>query len=130
MLKVEPPARRQHKQRGFTLLEMLVALTIFGLVTAMLAQNAWSGVWAARQAWDEASALRLAQSLAAAGRALPVAETGGLAKPDQAISSLPFHVKSNRLLDQAGVTYRVEVLSATGQRLAVSTMRAPAEGQP
>nr|WP_211115413.1 type II secretion system GspH family protein [Nitrospirillum amazonense] len=112
------------------MLEMLVALTIFGLVTAMLAQNAWSGVWAARQAWDEASALRLAQSLAAAGGALPVAETGGLAKPDQATSSLPFHLKSNRLVGQTGVTYRVEVLTPTGQRLAVSTMRASAEGQP
>jgi prepilin-type N-terminal cleavage/methylation domain-containing protein len=112
--------------RGFTLLEMLVALTIFGLVTAMLAHNTWSGVWAARQAWTEASALRLAQSVAAAGNALPV----GTAVPsDKVISSLPFQLKSSRR-DGGGVTYQVQVSNAAGQVLATSTVRVSAEGVP
>ncbi|TWB48952.1 type II secretion system protein [Nitrospirillum viridazoti] len=112
--------------RGFTLLEMLVALTIFGLVTAMLAHNTWSGVWAARQAWTEASALRLAQSMAAAGNALPAGTT---ATSDPVIRSLPFRLKSSRS-EGSGVTYRVEVSDAKDQVLATSTVRVPAEGMP
>ncbi|TWB39014.1 prepilin-type N-terminal cleavage/methylation domain-containing protein [Nitrospirillum pindoramense] len=118
------------RMRGFTLLEMLVALTIFSLVTAMLAHNAWSGVWAARQAWSETVALRLAQSVATAGGALPVGADGTMAKADPAITGLPFLLKDNRALGEGGATYRVEVATPSGQTLAVSTKRVPGERTP
>lgn len=116
--------------RGFTLLEMLVALTIFGLVTAMLAQNTWGGVWAARQAWTEVAALRLAQSLAVAGDTLAVTGAGGLAKPDRAIDTLSFRLKSEHEARPGSVIYRAEVSSQSGQVLAASTARNPVEGRP
>ena len=62
---------------GFTLLEMLIALTILALGSAFLLQNVWAGTWGARQAWDEVSALRLAESVASeAGVAFPVPPEG------------------------------------------------------
>ncbi|WP_044562949.1 type II secretion system protein [Azospirillum sp. B4] len=77
---------------GFTLLEMLIALAIFGLGTALLMQSAWSGAWAARQAWGETAALRLAQSVAAeVGVALPLGDQP--AEVPVGGAELPFRVK-------------------------------------
>ncbi|WP_044559732.1 type II secretion system protein [Azospirillum sp. B4] len=106
--------------RGFTLLEMLIALTIFSLVTALLMQNAWSGAWAARQAWTEAAALRLAQSLAVAGPAVPVVGD----RPDPIVGSLPFRIKGEPVQDD-DATYRVTVSELSGGPLAVATARPP-----
>ncbi|MDE1145889.1 MAG: type II secretion system protein [Azospirillaceae bacterium] len=85
-----PSLPRPSGVAGFTLLEMLIALAIFGLGTALLMQSAWSGAWAARQAWTETAALRLAQSAAAeAGVARPI--TQGVL--DFTEEGLPYRVK-------------------------------------
>ncbi|MEE3624501.1 prepilin-type N-terminal cleavage/methylation domain-containing protein [Nitrospirillum sp. BR 11752] len=115
--------------RGFTLLEMLVALTVFGLVTAMLAHNTWSGVWAARQAWTEASALSLAQSMAVVGSAMPYTQADLMATSDPVISGLPFRLKGRRTYGTSP-TYAAEVSSPTGQTLATSVARVPPERAP
>ncbi|MEC4591050.1 MULTISPECIES: type II secretion system protein [Nitrospirillum] len=79
---------------GFTLLEMLIALAIFGLGTALLMQSAWSGAWAARQAWGETVALRLAQSVAAeAGVAIPLANRPTDVPLEGTEGGLPYRVK-------------------------------------
>ncbi|MBB6252013.1 type II secretion system protein [Nitrospirillum iridis] len=93
---------------GFTLLEMLIALAIFGLGTALLMQSAWSGAWAARQAWGETVALRLAQSVAAeAGVAVPLADRA----VDMPVQGLPYRVKIVPLAvsPTGDRDYRVEV---------------------
>ncbi|MEA1674772.1 type II secretion system protein [Nitrospirillum sp. BR 11163] len=97
---------------GFTLLEMLIALAIFGLGTALLTQSAWSGAWAARQAWGETAALRLAQSVAAeAGVAIPLAD-----RPTEvAEPNLPYRVKivPGAVSPTGDRDYRVEVRGMT-----------------
>jgi prepilin-type N-terminal cleavage/methylation domain-containing protein len=102
---MEMPMRRA---AGFTLLEMLIALAIFGLGTALLMQSAWSGAWAARQAWGETAALRLAQSVAAeAGVAVPLADR----PTDVAEPALPYRVKivPGAVSPTGDRDYRVEV---------------------
>ncbi|MEA1652759.1 type II secretion system protein [Nitrospirillum sp. BR 11164] len=87
-------AALERRAAGFTLLEMLIALAIFGLGTALLMQSAWSGAWAARQAWGETVALRLAQSVAAeAGVAIPLADRPTDAPPEGTEGGLPYRVK-------------------------------------
>lgn len=53
-----------NRRRGFTLLESLLALAVFGLGAALLADGALSGAQAARQGWAQAAAWRLALSTA------------------------------------------------------------------
>lgn len=113
--------------RGFTLLEMLIALTIFGMGTALLLQSTWSGTWAAQQSWAEMSALRLAQSMAIAGEALSLPKATP-SRPDLAIDSLPYRVlRDRRVGTEGGVTYRVEVRTQNDQPLAVVTTRSITE---
>ncbi|MBB6253384.1 type II secretion system protein [Nitrospirillum iridis] len=116
--------------RGFTLLEMLIALTIFGLGTALLLQSTWSGVWAAQQGWAETSALRLAQSVAAAGGALPSQGGTSALASDPAIDSLPYRIRRDRLVEAGGVAYRVEVRTKADQTLATVITRSVSESQP
>ncbi|MDZ5649531.1 type II secretion system protein [Nitrospirillum sp. BR 11828] len=97
---------------GFTLLEMLIALAIFGLGTALLMQSAWSGAWSARQAWGETAALRLAQSVAAeVGVALPLDDRPRDVGLDGPGAGLPYRVKivPGRLSATGDRDYRVEV---------------------
>ncbi|MEE3623596.1 type II secretion system protein [Nitrospirillum sp. BR 11752] len=97
---------------GFTLLEMLIALAIFGLGTVLLMQSAWSGAWSARQAWGETAALRLAQSVAAeVGVALPLEDRPRDVGLDGAGAGLPYRVKivPGRLSPTGDRDYRVEI---------------------
>lgn len=116
--------------RGFTLLEMLIALTIFGLGTALLLQSTWSGVWTAQQSWAEMSALRLAQSVAIAGAALSTHTAASAPRPDLVIDSLPYRIRQDHRDGVGGITYRVEVRTQTDQTLAAVTTRSVTEGPP
>lgn len=109
------------RQAGFTLIESLIALTILGLGAALAMQNSWSGVWAAKQGWREAQALRLAQSVAAeAGIAFPVPADG----VESEEPGLPFHIKVRlEPLGDGTPAYRVEVFAERNGQLLASLLR-------
>jgi|SRR5579859_5658670 len=99
---------------GFTLIECLIALIVLGLGAALAMQDSWSGVWAAKQGWQEAQALRLAQSVASeAGIALAVPEEG----IDMVEPGLPFRIKVRPDSQDARPVYRVEVFKEPGGQL-------------
>lgn len=113
---------------GFTLIECLIALTILGLGTALAMQQSWSGVWAAKQGWQEAQALRLAQSiLAEAGIAFPVPPEG----VEKSEPGLPFKVEV-RPEDLGGgkLAYRVEVFAERDGQLLASLARRVMDKRP
>ena len=101
---------------GFTLIECLIALTILGLGAALAMQDSWSGVWAAKQGWQEAQALRLAQSVAdEAGVAVMVPAEG----IETVEPGLPFRIKIRPDSQDGKLAYRVEIFKEPdGQLLA------------
>jgi len=107
--------------RGFTLIESLVALIILGLGAALAMQNSWSGVWSAKQGWQEAQALRLAQSISvAAGIAFQVPPEG----VESVEPGLPFRIKVRPEPQIDGKpAYRVEVFAERDGQFLASQVR-------
>lgn len=87
------------RRRGFTLLESLLALAIFGLGAALLADGALTGTRAARQGWTQAAAWRLA--LSTADRlGIDLHPTGE--RLDIAVEGQPFRLRIEPLALQGG----------------------------
>jgi len=66
------------RQRGFTLVELLVALTLLAVVGGSLLQLFHSGLRAARLADDQAHAVLLARSILTELQAYPALQPGAL----------------------------------------------------
>lgn len=94
-------------RRGFTLLESLLALAIFGLGAALLAEGAQSGARAARQGWQQAAAWRLALSTA---ERLGVDLQPTQERLDIAVEGQAFHLRLTPLAYSGGLdAFRIEV---------------------
>ncbi|MFV3129874.1 prepilin-type N-terminal cleavage/methylation domain-containing protein [Niveispirillum sp. KHB5.9] len=94
-------------RRGFTLLESLLALAIFGLGAALLADGALAGARAARQGWNQAAAWRLALSTAdrLGVDLLPTRE-----RLDISVEGQPFRLRIEPMTMSGGVeAFRIEV---------------------
>lgn len=95
------------RRRGFTLLESLLALAIFGLGAALLADGALSGAHAARQGWVQAAAWRLALSTA---DRLGIDLFPTTERLDIAVKGQPFLLRIEPMATPDGVAaYRIEV---------------------
>lgn len=94
-------------RRGFTLLESLLALAIFGLGAALLADGALTGVRAARQGWEQAAAWRLALSTA---DRLGVDLQPTKERLDIIVEGQPFRLRIEPMVVPGGVqAFRIEV---------------------
>lgn len=96
------------RRRGFTLLESLLALAIFGLGAALLAEGSLSGARAARDGWTQAAAWRLA--LSSADRLGVDLRPSASERLDVAVDGQPFMLRIEPI-GQVGTidVYRIEV---------------------
>lgn len=111
------------KQRGFTLLESLLALAIFGLGAALLADGALTGARAARQGWTQAAAWRLALSTA---DRLGVDLRHTAERLDIAVDGQPFRLRIEPIIMPGGVdAFRIQVRHRDDPTRVLASLPAP-----